>query len=807
MMSITRDNHYVPIWYQRGFLEPGANKLAYRDLMPKLHPLPDGSTRVGSWRFQNSPKQCFVQKDLYSTFFGTYVSDEIEKRLFGAIDADGAPAIRAFIGEDVRDWHEHFQMFFRFIDAQKLRTPKGLDWLRAQYPRLSQNQLMEEMQAIQALHCTIWSEGVREIVSAVNSSTKFIISDHPVTVYNYALPPDAEACRYPFDPSIALKASQTIYPLDRDHCLILTNLEYAENEQVSPNEKRTFARNFRSSMVRTDAFARERTLSEDEVRQINRIIKARARRYIAAGKEEWLDPDAGDATPWSDLRGILRPPEHALFGFGGEMFARFEDGSVHYQDKFGRTEKERDFLKKVVVEETFRLGDACGCGSGRKYKECCKPLPFKLRPSWAERSIRERNLMLYEGVKNILNLDQARDWLEVRRAITDDHIRDVHTLYRALWPIETDILQLLPKPDGRPRAVYTGSLHPASITDFAMGSALYFGEVIIENPFVHAANVRPEFSPIDNPHAYHQEFVKAVFFFLTLMPLVEIGYVNLIPDPCVFDIHLFKQMMDMAQRRSAHMKLSLDTEPRVKELMELDFKRSLMSLPAEGLRVQIRKFFPELNETEIEEVIADTRQARDADPLAAVHDGLLEGKGGQFNLAKMAPNFEMALYLAQATGSAIITDSPHRWQEILQSVARQGGGQPMRLPAFAEAIAASSMGFVNDVDNFLSVASARTLAGYPTVMSEVFRYLEKVDHRGVKPNYEAGLAARLAKLHRTTQSPLRKGVPTLSHGRVHAMFPARGIQDNTVNRLLLMSSSECHLHSVPMAFFMEKIAK
>jgi hypothetical protein len=33
------------------------------------------------------------------------------------------------------------------------------------------------------------------------------------------------------------------------------------------------------------------------------------------------------------------------------------------------------------------------------------------------------------------------------------------------------------------------------------------------------------------------------------------------------------------------------------------------------------------------------------------------------------------------------------------------------------------------------------------------------------------------------------------------IFPPGGIQDNTVNRLLLMSSSERHLSNVPMAFF------
>src|SRR3546814_20544438 len=59
-------------------------------------------------------------------------------------------------------------------------------------------------------------------------------------------------------------------------------------------------------------------------------------------------------------------PYTTLFrsGLGGELYAQFEDGSVHYQDQFGRTEKGNDFLKKEVVEAELGPGDACGCGSG-----------------------------------------------------------------------------------------------------------------------------------------------------------------------------------------------------------------------------------------------------------------------------------------------------------------------------------------------------------------------------------------------------------------------------------------------------------
>ncbi len=307
-----------------------------------------------------------------------------------------------FAGSDVSEWHRHFKTLFEYIDIQKIRTPKGLDWLKAQYPTLTQNELMYEMQGIRMMHCTIWTEGVREIVSAENADVKFIISDHPVTIYNHAVPPEAQMCAYPNDPTIALKASQTIFPLNRDFCLILTNLEYAKDPSCSPIDKRTFARNYRSSMVRTDKFIRTRQLSGRDVARINYILKARARRYIGAGRKEWLYPEQMVSDPWGELRTTLLPPEDALWGFGGEIFARFDDGRVYYQDEFGRTEKQRDFLKKDAAAKPLRRKDLCGCGSGRSFEACCKSKPTALRPTWNERSIRERNLMLYNGIVNVL---------------------------------------------------------------------------------------------------------------------------------------------------------------------------------------------------------------------------------------------------------------------------------------------------------------------------------------------------------------------------------------------------------------------
>lgn len=804
-MSKTRNNHYVPQWYQEEFFEPGRNTLAYLDLDPPRRVLPDGRAIVERAIFDTPTARAFRQRDLYSTFFGTSVNDEIERYLFGAIDARGSKAIRAFAGTDHGEWHSHFQTLFEYLDIQRIRTPKGLDWLKEQYPKLTQNDLMFEMQGIRMMHCTNWTEAVREIISAEDADTKFLISDHPVTIYNYAAPPDGLTCAYPLDPSIALKASQTIFPLNRDFCLVLTNLEYAKDPSTNPLEKRTFARNYRSSMVRTDAFIRTRKFSSQEVAQVNYVLKARARRYIAAGRREWLYPEKNISAAWSEIRKTLLPPEDGLWHFGGEMFARFEDGSIYYQDQFGRTEKPRNFLKKNVPVTPLRPKDPCGCGSGRTFKECCEPKPETLRRTWSEPSIRERNIMLYNGIANILHLDRGNDWVTVRRNMTDEQISEIYFLYQALWPLETDLFPLLPKPDGMARAVFTGSIHPSTITDFAVGASLYFGELIVQHPFMHAGIVKKEFSPVDNPRSYRQEVLKAVVFLFEVMPLIERGLVNLIPDPCDFNAHLRDQMLHMASARSSGIKLDLSKEPRLRVLMEEDRTRHMMLMPRDAMRARLLKTVPGMDEVKVEETLRGLDRFKERDPLAVLQEGSLEGgkKGGQFTMMKLAPNFEMAMYLAQVTGSSIVTDSHLRWTEIRRAIGRSGG-PPEVLAALADNIESTSFAFPQEAADVAALASEKSLDGYPTLMMRVLKYLSKLD-REPKPNLEEHLAARFARTHSPAQAALKKAGISANEGRVSCAFPRGGIQDNSINRLLLMSSSEMHLSNVPMAFFIQGI--
>ncbi|HTE41869.1 MAG TPA: DUF4238 domain-containing protein, partial [Steroidobacteraceae bacterium] len=554
--AITHQNHYVPIWYQKGFVHGPRKTLYFLDLDPKKTTLQDGRIIVAKDLSSRAPKSCFWSEDLYTTRFGGHINDEVERFLFGAIDNDGAQAVRAFASSDLQTMHRLFQRFFEYMNAQKVRTPKGLDWIKSKYPKLNQLDLMIEMQHLRQMDCTMWFESVREIVSAERSDVKFIVSDHPVTTYNRMCPPSSAACLYPDDPSIALKGTQTLFALDADHCLILTNLEYAKNpdatDLLAPRQN---ARFFGQTLARTDAMIRTRFLTSEEVSSINQVIKARARRYVAAYEKDWLYPEAGAHDEWQSVAKTLLPRDE-LWHFGGEIYVGYKDGSTQYQDAFGRTSNAHEFLTKKTPPTTLQPNDPCGCESGRKYKKCCDGLAVEDRQPWDVFSIRERNLMLCRATIDILGLNSGKTWDDVRRELSEAQVKRIHEMLEFLWPADTNIADLLPRPDKRVfRAVYLGLVDPRTIAASVTSWLAYFDEIIIVHPFPNPSYMRPEFSPTHSPAQHKSQTLKNVSLLLSLMPLIEAGLIHLVPDPMEFNAEFRQRIMAMAESRGAGFKL------------------------------------------------------------------------------------------------------------------------------------------------------------------------------------------------------------------------------------------------------------
>lgn len=816
-MSITRRNHYVPKWYQKRFLLPMRTKLCCLDLWPDKKKLPNGSTVTMNNLHWWTPQQCFYEYDLYTTSFFGFVNDEVERYLFGTIDTDGFAAIRAFIDNDVAELHKLFNKFFEYLDAQKIRTSKGLDWIKTKYSGLTQLQLMLEMQQIRQMHCTMWVEAVREIVSAENSDIKFLITDHPITIYNPACPPNSTYCKYPSDPAIAFKGSQTIFPLDLNHCLILTNLEYAQNPLSKDLlSNRTNARHFGQTMSRIDAMIRSRKLKEKEVKIINYILKARTRKYLAAAKKEWLFPEVDIQESWSQLGQVLLPPKNELYHFGGEIYVGYKDGTTHYQDAFGRTIGESSYLKKPERKGKIGPNDHCICGSGKKYKKCCRGKDPADIPLTTERSIRERNLMFYRMITNILCLTKkGKTWEDVRRELSDKQVKDIHGAFECLWPKETNIVDLLPRPDQKVlRALYTGLVDPRTIIRSVASYSIYFDEILVMNPFINPTYVKPEFSPVHSSIQYKQETLKNVLLFMQLMPFVELGIVNIIPDPCSLNLHLQKQIWEMAQSRLKGYKMNCEHTNLMEELFKDDFQRSMTGLPDENLKRNIKAALPDLSSKGIDDVLLYMKQKRIEDPLALLQP-TIAGKGeGQMLITHLTPNFELGFFLAQLTGSFIYTDNKHRWMEITSALSqvdkmKESLWEPLEMYM-------RNLDFIYEINPLVNLKMRKTgkMGLIRNVLRKIFMHVQNEHDPSRIITLNKTLSEELNDAHekserewKTIQKKSEKSVGDEINfrytGKIECVIPSNGFGVNTVHRLLLSYGSINYLKSVPMAMFVK----
>jgi hypothetical protein len=356
-------HHYVPRWYQRRFLKTGQFKFHYLDLRP--------DTVVSSGRkYQRrallhwSPDRCFYRDDLYTLRLGNWTNDDFEKRFFGPIDTYGRHAVQLFgdfaglkkcfaQNSDGKGVREAFSILPQYMDAQRFRTPRGLQFLQSMVKAKDPNQTLMAMQYLYRFHTTMWTEGVWEIARARQSRTKFIVTDEPVTFFNRRAYPSEFA--YPNDVGLEQIGTRTLFALGLDACLIITHLQLTRNPRRNPMESRVNARAYQQTMLKMTDVQFGRELDEDEVLRINYVLKRRATRYIAAAEEEWLYPEQRvSSKDWSKLDDdwFLLPNLYKV-PFHSEILVGYNDGRVWAQDEHGRHPGDPKYKDPKLREEEW----------------------------------------------------------------------------------------------------------------------------------------------------------------------------------------------------------------------------------------------------------------------------------------------------------------------------------------------------------------------------------------------------------------------------------------------------------------------
>jgi hypothetical protein len=299
---------------------------------------------------------CFARDDLYTVTFGSVESREVEKVFFGQVDNDARNAVEFWTD------FKHFESYgdrkddplsnlLLHMSTQKLRTPKGLGWLTEQVRMRTRsddkNLVLKAMVDLRHLYSAIWTECIWQIADASQSETKLIVSDHPVTVYNRRCGPKSQWCRGNDDPDVRFHGSHTIFPLSLEKVLILTNLSWVRNPYQSPVGMRPNPNFFRGSIFNFNKVQVLRHLSEEEVRQINFIIKSRALRYVGADREDWLFPERFvSKSDWNSYGGgYLLMPDPRSVSLGGTVIWGGSRGSSA-MDAYGRRPWEKDYDKE-----------------------------------------------------------------------------------------------------------------------------------------------------------------------------------------------------------------------------------------------------------------------------------------------------------------------------------------------------------------------------------------------------------------------------------------------------------------------------
>lgn len=376
-----------------------------------------------------------------------------------------------------------------------------------------------------------------------------------------------------------------------------------------------------------------------------------------------------------------------------------------------------------------------------------------------------------------------------------------------LWPTDTNIADLLPRPDRRVfRTVYMGLVDPRTIAASVISSLAYFDEIVVINPFPNPRYMKPEYSPTQSPGQHKSQTLKNVSVLLALEPFIDAGLVHLAPDPAEFNVDFRRALFAMSSERTANFKLTKEEMRRGEALLKDNLERWTLRLPDDDLRRKVRESQPEVSSELVERTIEFMKEKLANDPFALLQPVTPGEDGGELQ-ALRCMNLELALFFAQLSGSAIYTDELASWRQLHEHAsAAKDVAQNFRWAPLAKKLSSLALSIeLNPLIN-LETRNARKLSRVRRVFGRIWN-AAMTDTKDVGiDEIERKLANRLGEAYDRDVTEWKACTTTTTVGpsarfrrHMDLSAPGTGFATNGVQRLLITFGRTNHLKSVPMA--------
>ena len=324
---------------------------------------------------------------------------------------------------------------------------------------------------------------------------------------------------------------------------------------------------------------------------------------------------------------------------------------------------------------TVGRNDYCPCGSGLKYKKCCLN---KETVSASSLTIKQRNIVLINEIYDIFGFTKGKKWDDLKKEISGDQIQALYKLVAKLWRPATNLQKLLPKSDNKLRALFVGHYRPENILQNIIRYSLYTDEILVILPLVNPNCIARDYNPIEYPDKFKIDTLKNLAFILELVPWIDSGIVNMIPNPGDFDYDLRMETWKLAKKRVGKIGIKKKDYEEYKPYAYDDFKRDFYRLPKEALSYKLKEMDSNLSDEKIKDVLEYIDKQKKQDFLYL--DQPIQNGESQMNIFRTGVNLEMAMYIAQITGAYLYTDLSFRWKEILSASKKKLFGRELWSP-------------------------------------------------------------------------------------------------------------------------------